>query len=103
MEPNKPVMPPQSQVNPVMPTPESSSANNMIWWLVGGLVVIILVVAGIYLYLSNQQTATPSPPPTATTTSSIPDTLDSLEKDVNTINPEVQEDFSSIDQDLGSL
>ncbi len=95
---------------PIVPTPEpspvtpSNSDSNKVFWLVGGLLVLSLITAGLYFYMNKsgntipqtqQTTKNPTPSPQAS--------LDSLDKDLQSVDVSSTDDLSSIDQDLKSL
>lgn len=103
----------QNQINPVQasqPTPnvvqpppppakESGDSNKTMVWFVGGLVLVILVVGVIYLFLSSQQKSqtAPTPSPKAAVE-------ENLEQDLNAVNIEdIEDEFTTVDQDLQSL
>lgn len=107
MENNNPTQQPPAPQTPIAPEPSSGDSNKMVIWLIVGLVIIIVIVGGIYFFLSSRQAATntgTTQQPVVQVTPQPPDTVDALEKDLNTLNVEsADSEFTSIDQDLQQL
>lgn len=105
MENNNPVQTtvPTPTIQPapvVMPPAESEGSNKMVLWLILGLVAIVLIVGGVYIYFSNQQAIETK----VTQQTPAPAAQENLENDLNTIDvTNIDQDFSAIDADLGSL
>ncbi len=103
---------PVANTTPVVPDPVANivqqpptpSGNNKMWLIVVAILVLILVVGGLYWYMNQQkaaQTAQVEPSPSAST---VAQTADSLEQDLNSAPlDDVDKAFSSVATDLGSL
>lgn len=86
---------------PQAPIKTAPASKKMILWLILGIAVIVLAAGGIYLYLSRQQTAKNLR--TAVTQTPAP-VQENLEDELNAVDVEnLDQDFSSVDQDLKQL
>lgn len=90
---------------PQAPIKAAPASKKMILWLILGLAVIVLAAGGIYLYLSRQQTANSLQTNATQTPTPVEENLENdLNTDLNTIDVEgLDQDFSSVDQDLKQL
>lgn len=105
---NNPTQTPVSAADPVTQpaaniVQEPPKGNKMLW-ITLGVVVLILVVGGVYWYITSGQkaaptTVQPSPKPTAS-----PQTVDTLEKDLNSVSlDDLDKEFSTVDTDFQGL
>ena len=92
----------QPSIGVVPPQPTSSgNGNNKMLWIIIGLVAVTALVGGIYWYMTSQQkettTTVPKPSP-------ISESVDSLEKDLNSTSlDDLDKEFSLVDTDLQAL
>lgn len=103
------IQPPQQAVTPqnttvAAPPAPSGHSNKFILWFVVVLVVIVLLSGGIYTFLSRQKAETSSSQPIVQATIKPQDTIDALDRDLSAVNVgDVDDNFSSVDQDLQQL
>lgn len=99
--------PAQSASVPTPAAPISSGGSNKIMlFFIIIVVVVVALIGGVYFYLSKQPEATPAStnPPVVQTPSKPEETVDALDRDLQSVNAaSLDDEFSTIDEDLQKL